>query len=103
MQACFFALTDVMPPDDALAAMRESVAVAYGRLGASVVEANVAAIDNALAALHRLVVPATVTATNGRRPAVDADAPDFVHRVTARMLEGRGDLLPVSALPVDSK
>ncbi|HYL51721.1 MAG TPA: pyruvate:ferredoxin (flavodoxin) oxidoreductase, partial [Acidimicrobiia bacterium] len=103
MQACFFALTDVMPPDDALAAMRESVAVAYGRLGASVVEANVAAIDNALAALHRLVVPATVTATNGRRPAVDADAPDFVQRVTARMLEGRGDLLPVSALPVDGE
>ena len=103
MQACFFSLTDVMPLDDALAAMRDSVAKAYGRRGAPIVEANVVAIDTALAALHRLPVPATVTATVGRRPAVGADAPDFVQRVTARMLEGQGDLLPVSALPVDGE
>ncbi len=103
MQACFFALTDVMPLNDALAAMRESVSAAYARRGAPIVEANIAALDNALAALHRLVVPATVTATVGRRLAVAADAPDFVQRVTARMLEGHGDLLPVSALPVDGE
>ena len=103
MQACFFALTDVMPVDDALAAMRESVAAAYGRRGAPIVDANVAAIDNALGALQRLPIPASCTATVGRRPAVAADAPDFVQRVTARMLEGRGDLLPVSAMPVDGE
>ena len=103
MQACFFALVDVMPVDDALAAMRESVAAAYGARGAPIVEANVAAIDNALGALQRLPVPGAVTATVGRRPAVAADAPEFVQRVTARMLEGRGDLLPVSALPVDGE
>ncbi len=103
MQACFFALTDVMPLEKALAAMRESVAEAYGRRGAPIVDANLEAIDNALAALHRLPVPAAVSAIVGRRPAVDANSPDFVQRVTARMLEGRGDLLPVSALPVDGE
>jgi pyruvate-ferredoxin/flavodoxin oxidoreductase len=101
MQSCFFALTDVMKLESALEAMRSAVAEAYGRRGAPVVEANIAAIDRARPALHRLVVPQRVSATIGRRDAVDPGAPEFVRRVTARMLEGRGDLLPVSALPVD--
>jgi pyruvate-ferredoxin/flavodoxin oxidoreductase len=81
--------------------MRRSVEVAYGRRGAPVVEANLAAIEGALPALHRVDAPDAVTAQAGRRSAVAADAPDFMQRVTARILEGRGDLLPVSALPVD--
>ena len=62
---------------------------------------NFAAIDGALDALHRVEVPAEATGTRHRRPTVSEQAPDFVKRVTARMLEGNGDLLPVSALPVD--
>jgi pyruvate-ferredoxin/flavodoxin oxidoreductase len=74
---------------------------AYGKRGREVVERNFAAIDAALANLHRVAVPATATSELRRRETVPASAPDFVQRVTARMLEGKGDLLPVSALPVD--
>jgi ferredoxin len=91
-------------PQDAIAAIKGWVSKAFSRRGEEVVARNFAAIDHAVAALSRVQVPTTTTgatATHGRRPAVPAEAPDFVRRVTARMLEGRGDLLPVSALPVD--
>jgi pyruvate-ferredoxin/flavodoxin oxidoreductase len=103
MQACFFALTDVMDIDAALEAMESALEHAYGRRGAAIVDANRTAIRAALPALAALAIPAggAVTATHGRRPVVPAGAPDFVQRVTARMLAGEGDLLPVSALPVD--
>jgi pyruvate-ferredoxin/flavodoxin oxidoreductase len=101
MQPCFFALSGVLPRDDAIAAIKAWVSKAFSRRGEEVVARNFAAIDGALAALHRVEVPAEATSTRRRRPAVSEDAPDFVRRVTARMLEGNGDLLPVSALPVD--
>jgi pyruvate-ferredoxin/flavodoxin oxidoreductase len=101
MQPCFFALAGVLPRDEALAAIKRWVEKAFSRRGEEVVARNFAAVDHAVAALSRVQVPAGATATHGRRPAVPAEAPDFVRRVTARMLEGRGDLLPVSALPVD--
>ena len=101
MQACFFALTTLLPLDEALEAMRRSVRTAYRRRGEPVIEANLAAIDAAIPALVSLPHPAAATATHGRRPPVPAGAPEFVQRVTARMLAGEGDLLPVSALPVD--
>jgi pyruvate-ferredoxin/flavodoxin oxidoreductase len=101
MQVCCFALTNLLPLDAALDAIRASVRSVYGKRGGPVVDANLAAIDAAPPALTRLVVPTAVTATRGRRPPVPADASDFVQRVTARMLAGEGDLLPVSALPVD--
>ncbi|HUV11365.1 MAG TPA: pyruvate:ferredoxin (flavodoxin) oxidoreductase [Acidimicrobiia bacterium] len=101
MQVCCFALTDLLPLDEALEAIRASVRSVYGKRGGPVVDANLAAIDAAPAAFTRLAVPASVTATRGRRPPVSPDASDFVQRVTARILAGEGDLLPVSALPVD--
>jgi pyruvate-ferredoxin/flavodoxin oxidoreductase len=101
MQVCCFALTDLLPFDAALDAVRASVREVYGKRGGPVVDANLAAIDAAPAALTRLVVPTTVTATHGRRAPVPPDASDFVQRITARLLAGEGDLLPVSALPVD--
>ena len=101
MQVCCLALTNLLPLDEALDAIRASVRSVYGKRGGPVVDANLAAIDAAPPALTRLVVPTAVTATRGRRPPVPADASDFVQRVTARMLAGEGDLLPVSALPVD--
>ena len=101
MQVCCFALTNLMPLDAALDAIRASVRSVYGKRGGAVVDANLAAIDAAPAALSPLVVPIAVTATRGRRSPVPADASDFIQRVTARILAGEGDLLPVSALPVD--
>jgi pyruvate-ferredoxin/flavodoxin oxidoreductase len=101
MQPCFFALSGALPRDEAVAAIKASIERSYARLGKAVVRRNLEAVDRSLGALQRVRVPDAVTATHGRRPAVPDDAPDFVQRVTARMLAGEGDLLPVSALPAD--
>ena len=101
MQPCFFALAGILPREEAIAAVRDAVVGSYGRRGPEVVDRNLAAIDRALQELHELAVPDRVTSTIDFRPPVPATAPDFVQRVTARILAGEGDLLPVSALPVD--
>jgi pyruvate-ferredoxin/flavodoxin oxidoreductase len=101
MQPCFFALSGILPQEQALEAIRGAVEKTYGRRGRQVVERNLAAVDASLAELHELTVPATVTSTTPLRDAIPTGAPDFVTRVTARILAGEGDLLPVSALPVD--
>jgi len=101
MQACFFALAGVLPTDEALRELKHAIEKSYGNRGEVVVERNVAAVDQSLANLHEVAVPAAVSSTRRRRDVVSADAPDFVQRVTARMLAGQGDLLPVSALPPD--
>jgi pyruvate-ferredoxin/flavodoxin oxidoreductase len=101
MQPCFFALSGVLPREQAIAAIKAWVSKAFSRRGEEVVARNFAAIDGALAALHQVQVPAEASGTRHRRPTVSEQAPDFVQRVTARMMEGNGDLLPVSALPVD--
>ncbi len=101
LQTCFFAISGVLPRDEAIAAIKAAIAKTYGRRGAEVVERNNAAVDQALASLHAVKVPATATAIRGLPLMVPDDAPDFVRRVTAEMMAGRGDALPVSALPVD--
>ncbi|MCD9622896.1 pyruvate:ferredoxin (flavodoxin) oxidoreductase [Rhabdothermincola salaria] len=101
MQTCFFELSDVLDTDEAIDAVKESVAATWGRRGPEVVRRNVAAIDAALAGLHEIPVPDAADATRRRRPAVPDDAPDFVQRVTRLLLEGHGDRLPVSAFPPD--
>jgi pyruvate-ferredoxin/flavodoxin oxidoreductase len=101
MQTCFFAISGVLPRDEAIAAIKDAIRHTYGRRGESVVAMNFAAVDNTLAALQEVPVPEHATSTTPRRRAVPVAAPDFVQRVTAVMLEGRGDLLPVSALPDD--
>ncbi len=101
MQACFFALNGILPREEALARIKESVEESYGKRGRAVLERNFAAVDGALAALHEVRLPAHTRGSLERPPIVPAIAPDFVQRVTALMLAGKGDLLPVSALPVD--
>ncbi|MGZ8582459.1 MAG: pyruvate:ferredoxin (flavodoxin) oxidoreductase [Actinomycetota bacterium] len=103
LQTCFFALADVMPLDEAIPAIKDAIVKTYGRRGETVLTRNFAAVDAALDALHEVAVPAEVEADEGPSmlPAVPAAAPDVVQRVTARMIAGEGDLLPVSALPVD--
>ncbi len=101
MQPCFFALAGVIPSDEAIDHIKASVEHAYGRRGATIVERNFAAIDASLAALVRIDIPSEETSKQSIASALPTDAPDFVTRVTARMMAGEGDLLPVSALPVD--
>ena len=101
MQTCFFWLSKVLPEGQALPAIHSAVAKAYGKRGEIVVRRNSAAIDLAVENLHRVTVPDRVTASHERRSPVAAGAPEFVQRVTAVMLAGNGDLLPVSAFPVD--
>ncbi len=101
LQTCFFALSGILPRDEAIEEIKKAIAKSYGKFGDSVLQRNYAAVDGALAALHKVAVPAAVTAkTNGHKLIPDY-APDFVQRVTGLMMEGKGDLLPVSALPVD--
>ncbi len=101
MQTCFFALTGILPREEALARIKESIARSYEKRGRAVLERNFAAVDGALAALHQVELPELPAGVLRQPPAVPPSAPDFVQRVTALMLAGKGDLLPVSALPVD--
>ncbi len=101
LQTCFFAISGVMARDDAIKAIKAAIAKTYGRRGPEVVARNDAAVDAALAALHEVAIPGRVTVTRGVPAVVPADAPEFVRTVTAQMMAGRGDELPVSALPVD--
>jgi pyruvate-ferredoxin/flavodoxin oxidoreductase len=101
MQTCFFAISGVLPAGRAIERIKAAIEKDYGKRGPIVVEQNFAAVDQALAHLHEVEIPAQVTATTGRPPVVAAEAPEFVRRVTAVMMAGKGDLLPVSAFPVD--
>ncbi len=101
MQTCFFAISGVIPPERATAAIKESIAKTYGKKSERLVAMNVAAVDGALSGLREVAIPKVAASTLTRRAAVPKEAPDFVQRVTAEIIAGRGDLLPVSAMPVD--
>jgi len=101
MQTCFFALCEVLPRDEAIGHIKAAIEKTYGRKGHHIVEMNNAVVDAALDNLHPLEVPAEVTSPRSRPAPVAAGAPDFVQRVTARIMAGEGDLLPVSAFPPD--
>jgi len=101
MQTCFFAISGVLPRNEAIAKIKESIRKTYGKKGEDVVQKNFVAVDQTLERLYRVAVPAAVTARVDIPPAVPEHAPDFVRTVTAAMMAGRGDELPVSHLPVD--
>ncbi len=101
MQPCFFYLSGVVPQDEAIPKIKKSVEYTYGKRGRVVIERNFKAIDAAVAALQKLEIPAAPTSDRHRMPPLPEGAPDFVRTVTAAMLRGEGDLLPVSALPID--
>ena len=101
MQTCFFAISGVLPREEAIAAIKHAIEKTYGKKGEKIVKMNFAAVDSSLANLHEVTVPAAVS-TDRVRPAVVADAaPEFVKQVAAMMLAGNGDLLPVSAFTPD--
>lgn len=101
MQTCFFAISGVLPRDEAIVKIKESIRKTYGKRGEPVVRQNFAAVDSALEHLHEVAVPTEATSIFEIPPAVSSAAPEFVQHVTAEIIAGRGDSLPVSAFPVD--
>ena len=101
MQTCFFAISGVLPRDEAIGQIKRAIRKTYGKKGEDIVQMNFEAVDTTLANLHEVTVPGAVTATRTRPPVVSDDAPDFVRNVIGEIMAGNGDLLPVSAFPPD--
>ncbi len=101
MQTCFFAISGVLPRDEAIAAIKDAIKKTYGKKGEDVVKKNWAAVDATLDNLHEIEVPRQPTSEIEMPPTVSPEAPEFVRDVLAEMIAGRGDDLPVSALPCD--
>jgi pyruvate-ferredoxin/flavodoxin oxidoreductase len=101
MQTCFFAISGVLPREQAIAQIKKAIEKTYGKRGREVVRRNFEAVDKTLEHLYEVKVPDTVTATYARPPLIAAEAPEFLQKVTALMMLNKGDLLPVSAFPVD--
>ncbi len=101
MQTCFFAISGALPKDEAIQAIKDAIKKTYGRKGEEVVQKNWAAVDQALANLHRIDLPAEADGTIQLYPPVSEDAPDFVRGVLGEIIAGRGDTLPVSVMPCD--
>jgi pyruvate-ferredoxin/flavodoxin oxidoreductase len=101
MQACFFALSGVLPRDESIRQIKEAIEKTYRAKGQAVVDQNFAAVDASLDHLHEVDVPASADSSKALRELVPAHAPRFVREVTATMMRGHGDDLPVSKMPVD--
>lgn len=101
MQTCFFAVSGVLPREEAVEAIKGSIRKTYGKKGEEIVQMNIKAVDQTLANLHEVKVPSQVTSRTRMQKAVPDAAPEFVRNVLGKIISGHGDLLPVSALPVD--
>jgi pyruvate-ferredoxin/flavodoxin oxidoreductase len=101
MQTCFFAISGILPREEAIAQIKEAVKKTYGKKGQSLLERNYAAIDATLAGLHQVQVPGQVSSAFDRPPVVPESAPEFVRTVTATLIADLGDSLPVSLVPAD--
>ena len=101
MQTCFFAISGVLPREEAIAAIKYAIKKTYGKRGDTVVQKNYAAVDASLSHLQEVKVPDKVTSLFDLRPPVPAAAPAFVRDVLAQIIAGNGDDLPVSAMPID--
>lgn len=101
MQTCFFAISNIFPKDEAIQLIKDSIKKTYGVKGDKIVQMNFAAVDQTLDNLFEVKVPDKITSTIQLQPPVSWNAPEFVHEVTAKIIAGEGDLLPVSKMPVD--
>lgn len=97
MQTCFFAISNILPKDEAIAQIKNAIKKTYSKKGDAIVQKNFQAVDASLAHLHEVKYPDHVTSTFGRQAPVPADAPEFVKKLTAELIADRGDQLPVSA------
>jgi len=101
MQACFFALSGVLPRDEAIDKIKDAIKATYSKKGDEIVRRNFAAVDESIAHMHEMVIPKTTTASYKLPLFVSDDAPSYVKEVSALMMAGKGDLLPVSAFQAD--
>ena len=101
MQTCFFAVSGVLPREEAITAIKDSIRKTYGKKGDEIVRMNINAVDQTLANMHQVEVPGQVTSRAPAPPVVPARAPEFVRNVLGKMMSAQGDLLPVSAMPID--
>jgi pyruvate-ferredoxin/flavodoxin oxidoreductase len=99
MQTCFFAISGVLPREEAIAQIKKSIQKTYGKRGEAVVQKNFAAVDHALSHLEKVELPSAASSTFDLTGAFSSKAPKFVHDVLGKIAEGKGDLLPVSAIP----
>ena len=101
MQTCFFAISGVLPRDEAIAAIKQAVEKTYGKKGRRIVEQNFKAIDHTLNCLHEVRIPGKVSSKWNIHLPFGDEAPEFVRKVTGEIIAGRGDQVPVSLLPSD--
>ncbi len=101
MQTCFFAISGILPREDAIKAIKDAIVKTYGIKGDKVVNMNLGAVDNTLENLHQVAIPGKSTAEFDLHPPVPAESPEFVRNVLGKIIAGAGDDLPVSAFPVD--
>ena len=101
MQTCFFKLSGVLPPDEAIEQIKKAIRKTYGNKGEEIVKSNIVAVDQTLANLHEVKVPASITSKIEQPPTVSPKAPEFVKNTLAKIMATQGDLLPVSAFPKD--
>jgi pyruvate-ferredoxin/flavodoxin oxidoreductase len=101
MQTCFFAISGILPKDQAIEEIKKSIKKTYGKRGEAVVKQNYAAVDSALENMYKIDVPEKVTSTIPMLPPVPEEAPEYVRNVLGKMLERRGDDVLVSEMPVD--
>jgi pyruvate-ferredoxin/flavodoxin oxidoreductase len=101
MQVCFFAISNVLPGDEAIEAIKAAIRKTYGKKGDEIVQMNLRAVDNTLENLFEVSVPATVTSDFELAPAIGGAAPSFVQDILGTMVARKGDFIPVSQLPAD--
>lgn len=101
MQTCFFAIANILPKDDAIAKIKDAIKKTFGKRSEEIVKQNFDAVDKALAHLEQVSIPSSATSKIEMAAVVSDKAPNFVKEVTAEIMAGRGDLLPVSKLPID--
>lgn len=101
MQVCFFAISGVLPRQEAIAAIKHAIEKTYSKKGEEIVSMNLKAVDDTLDNLFEVAVPQTADSTVMMLPPVPENAPAFVRDVIGAMIARRGDDLPVSAMPID--
>lgn len=101
MQVCFFAISGILPREESIEKIKESIRKTYSKKGDEIVRLNLTAVDNTLSHLHEIEIPKQVTSNYDILQPVPENSPDFVKNVLGEIIAGRGDLLPVSAFPVD--
>ncbi|RPI19102.1 MAG: pyruvate:ferredoxin (flavodoxin) oxidoreductase [Ignavibacteriae bacterium] len=101
MQTCFFAISNILPRDKAIESIKKAIKKTYGNKGEKIVQMNFDSVDKTLENLFEVEVPANVTSSLQFLPPVSGNAPEFVKQLTSRLIDGKGDFVPVSLMPAD--